>query len=281
VNKAPSTVVFLTGAGAGRGDWSHDAAFRAVGASLKRTAEEPIRLEAIAYPAWPRFLSGSFSMEILVSELVEQIVAKAPAGRVSIIGYSIGGHLGYICALRLQTIGREIGGFCAIDSAMITSSEPRPGWIGRHLEGALRQLQNGGLHELSTFLRIRFWRAQLRLLLRAPRLLEMLARSPRAPALVALDPIFEGEVNGLLMAREAAPWVASIERDPVPMSASALLLRTRETASGDSAWRRRCPNIEVIEIGGTHTTLFEPEHVGSFSEALLTGTRDWWPSVSE
>jgi thioesterase domain-containing protein len=215
-------------------------------------------------------------MEILISELVEQIEAKAAAGRVLIVGYSIGGHLGYVCALRLQAIGREVAGFCAIDSAMITSAEPRPGWIGRHLEGALRLLHGGSLRELLTFLRTRFWRAQLRLLLRgAPALLRMLARSKRGSTLTALDPILEEELNGLLMAREAAPWVASIERDPVPMNAPTALLRTRETTGDDSAWRRRCPNIEIIEIDGTHTTLFEPENAGSFRKAFLAGTRNW------
>jgi thioesterase domain-containing protein len=276
VNNVPSTLVFLTGAGAGRGDWSRDAAFRAVGAALKGRGEESIRLEPIKYPNWPRFLSGGFSMEILIAELVEQIVTKVPEGRVSIVGYSIGGHLGYACALRLQAIGREIAGFCAIDSAIITSSEPRPGWIGRHLEGALRLLHDGRFHELPTFLRTRFWRVQLRLLLRgAPALIRILARSERGPALAALDPILEGELNGLLTAQEAAPWIASLERDPVAMNAPAVLLRTPETAGDDAAWQRRCPNIEIIEIDGNHTTLFQPENVGSFCEALLAGTHNW------
>jgi thioesterase domain-containing protein len=268
-------VVFLTGAGAGRGDWSRDAAFRAVGTSLK-VGEESIRLEPVQYPAWPTFVSGRFSMEMLISELVEQIVAKAAAGRVSIVGYSIGGHLGYVCALRLEAIGREVAGFCAIDSAMITRAEPRPGWIGRHLAEAMLLLHSGSLRQLPTFLRTRFWRAQLRLLLRgAPALLQTLAHSKCGPTLTALDPILEEELNGLLMAREAAPWIASIERDPVPMNAPALLLRTRGTTGDDSAWRRRCPNIEIIEIDGTHTTLFEPENAGSFQKAFLAGTCNW------
>ena len=44
-----------------------------------------------------------------------------------------------------------------------------------------------------------------------------------------------------LLVKEAAPWVASLDRDPVPLRAPAVLLRTPPTGDADSPWRRRCP----------------------------------------
>ena len=102
-------------------------------------------MEPIRYPDWRWFITNSFSMEALVSELVTQIVAKIPEGDVWIVGFSIGGHFGYASALGLQAIGREIAGFCAIDAFMIASSEPKPGWKRRHLGEALRHLRKGRL----------------------------------------------------------------------------------------------------------------------------------------
>jgi thioesterase domain-containing protein len=276
VNRAPPTVIFLPGAAGGRPDWSYDTVFLSLSALFKETGKDSICLEPIRYPDWRWFITNSFSMEALVSELVTQIVAKIPEGDVWIVGFSIGGHFGYASALRLQAIGREIAGFCAIDAFMIASSEPKPGWKKRHLGEALRHLRKGRLHELVTFLRERFWRAQLRLLLgRAPVLLRILARSSHGSALAALDPILERELNMRLLILEAAPWIASLDLDPAAMSAPAAILRTRETAGDDLAWRRRCPNLEIMEIEGGHKTLFDPENAGSFRKAFLAATRNW------
>jgi len=72
-----------------------------------------------------------------------------------------------------------------------------------------------------------------------------------------------------LLLREVAPWIASLDREPVQLNAPVMLLRTRPSAGDDSAWRRRCPNIEIIEITGDHNTYFEPENADSFREAFL------------
>ena len=103
------------------------------GPSTTRQNEEG-GLAPIKYPGWRRFVADGFSAEVLISEIAAQIVAKVPEGPIRIVGSSIGGHFGYAAALRLQAISREIAGFCAIDTFMITSSEPRPGWKKRHME---------------------------------------------------------------------------------------------------------------------------------------------------
>jgi thioesterase domain-containing protein len=67
-----------------------------------------------------------------------------------------------------------------------------------------------------------------------------------------------------LLLREAAPWIASLDRNPIALMAPTILLRTRLNASGDEAWRRRCPSIKIYEIPGGHHTLLEPENIDHF-----------------
>ena len=43
-----------------------------------------------------------------------EIDARIPYGPIRLVGLSMGGHFAYAAALRLQGMGREIAGFCAI-----------------------------------------------------------------------------------------------------------------------------------------------------------------------
>jgi thioesterase domain-containing protein len=265
VTELPPRVFCLPGAG-GSSDWS----------LFKAGSEDTTRFETIGYPCWRRIVADGFSVEALISEFAAQIIATAPEAPIHILGSSIGGHFGYAVALRLQTIGREIAGFCAIDSFMIAVSAPRPGWKGRHLEEGWRLLRTGRLNDFATLLRSLFWRALLRSLGdRLPVLLRRPGLSHRLTEIFSLAPTLEREMSMRLLIREAAPWIASLDREPVALNALAALLRTRLTSGDDPAWRRRCPNIEIVEIAGDHNTYFEQENAGSFREAYFAATRDW------
>jgi hypothetical protein len=173
-------------------------------------------------------------------------------------------------------MGREIAGLCAIDSFMIASSGPSAGWKGRALEQGFELLRKRRIGEFARFLRSKFWRALVRLAgSRLPGLLQRFSSSGRLPSVSAFDPTFEEELSMRLLVREVAPWIGSLDREPVALKAPAILLRTLPTASDDAAWRRRCPNIEIFEISGQHHTLFEAENIGSLREAFVNATRDW------
>ena len=78
-----------------------------------------------------------------------------------------------------------------------------------------------------------------------------------------------------LLLRATAPWVASLDREPIPLDAPAALLRTPLTSSDDEAWRRRCPQIEILEIPGGHQTLFEAENLDALRAAFVAARRGW------
>jgi thioesterase domain-containing protein len=259
-------VVFLSGAGGGAPDLD----------VLRAGSEDMTRFEVVEYPGWRRLLADAFSAEVLIADLAVEIAARVPQGPICIVGLSIGGHFGYSAALRLEAMGREIGGFCAIDTFMITSTKPSTGWSRRALAQGLGLLRRRRFGEFLLFLRSKFWRALIRLVGgRLPGLMRGLFFSGRSSALPGLDPIFEAELSMRLLIEAAAPWVASLDREPMALKAPAILLRTNLTAADDAAWRRRCPNIEIFEIPGQHHNLFEPENVGSLREAFVTATRGW------
>jgi thioesterase domain-containing protein len=258
-----SPVIVLPGAGGGAPD-------------LNMCFGGEARFEAIAYPGWSGYVSDGFTASALIADLVAQIVTRVPRGPIRIVGFSIGGHFGYSAALYLQATGREIAGFCAIDTFMVSSAAPLAGWSDRALARGSDLLRRCRIGEFSRFLRSLFWRALFRLAgSRLPGLLRRFAPSGRLPWIFGLDPKLQEELSMRLLIREVAPWIALLDREPVALVAPTILLRTRFTAGDDAPWRRRCPGIKIIEISGDHQTLFEPENIVSLRESFITATRDW------
>lgn len=236
---------------------------------------DSLRFETLTYPSWPVYASKEFTIETLIAEFQAQIATKVPQGPIRIIGYSIGGHFGYVTAIRLQAIGREVAGFCAIDSFMIESLEPSADWKSRALSEAFGILRKGNLVEFNRFVRSKLWRGLLRL--GGSRLRDVIQNfsSTRLRSIFAFDPILERELSLRLLTQAVVPWTASIDREPVQLYAPASLLRTSLTANDDSAWRRRCPSIEIFEIAGQHQTLLQSNSIGVLREAFLTASRSW------
>ena len=254
-------IVFLPGAGNHPPD-------------LKRLLNGPhdsLRFEVIFYPSWRRYVGDGFSTEGMIAELVSAIAQKVPRGPIHIVGLSIGGHFGYAAALRLRAAGREIGGFCAIDSFMIETEAPTKGWVRRAAAEALELWRKGRFREFGELMRSKFWRALLRLQGLLPRRMN----SPRGGALAKLDPMLEREMGMRMMLRAIMPWLARLDDDPVLLDAPSFLIRTPVTAGDDDAWRRRCSKLKIYEVAGHHQNLFEAENVGLLREAFAKARREW------
>jgi thioesterase domain-containing protein len=265
---SPIPIVFLSGAGGGAPDL----------ALFRDGAGDPTRVEVIDYPGWRRYVAEGCSADDLIDDLTAEIALTIPTGPIRIVGFSIGGHFGYAVARRLQAAGRDIAGFCAIDSTMIESAGPSAGWKGRALEQALELLGQLRLGDLARFMRSKFWRALLRAL--GDRLPATARRCGASLALVcALDPMLERELSMRLLIRLAAPFLASLDRNPLALNAPAVLLRTGLAMNDDEAWRRRCPQIEIFEISGKHHNLFESGNLDALHEVFIRATRSWREST--
>jgi hypothetical protein len=258
-------VVFLSGAGGGAPDLN----------VFRQGPDDPIRFEVVSYPGWRRYVADGFSAEALIDDLVKEIATRVPRGPIRIIGLSIGGHFGYAASLRLETMGRKIGGFCAIDTFMIASAKPSAGWRGRALAQGLELLLGRRFSEFTFFLRSRFWRALARLAgSRLPGLLRRFFSYPSL-SLSAFDPMFEEELSMRLLIEASAPWIASLDHPPVALEGPAILLRTNLTAGDDAAWCGRCPNIRIFELPGQHHTLFEGQNIAALRKTFIAATGDW------
>lgn len=257
-------IVLLPGAGGGSPD---PAMF---GADICRIG----RVVTINYPGWRRYLTNTFSANELIEDLVSQITTRVPEAPIYIIGISLGGHLGYATALHLQAMGHQIRGFCAIDTFMVKSVAPRPGWKGRALADGLEALRKG---RLIAFMRSRFWRGMLRLVdTRLSELVRKAAYSKKSPFIFSIDPTLEQELNMRLLLKNVTPWLGSLDLKPATLNGPSILIRTAANASDDAAWRRRCPSIEIFEIPGTHHSIFESENVADFREFFRRATRRWF-----
>jgi thioesterase domain-containing protein len=262
----PCTFVYLPGAGGGEADL----------AVLRGSLGNGFQFETADYPGWQRYIDDQFTAETLLEELTTKISTSMPDGPIHIVGVSLGGHFGYAAAVQLAASGREIGGFCAIDTFMIDSSGPSEGWQSRALAQALDLLGKGRLGKIMRFVRSRFWRALFRLSgSRLTGMIRVSAASGRLPWILALDPIAEEELSMRLLLSKVAPWVPSLDRDPAALNVPAVLLRTPLTAIDDATWKRRCPSMKIYEIPGQHLALFEPENISSLSNAFTTATREW------
>ena len=230
----------------------------------------------VCYPGWTRYVSADFSAEALIRELASDIVSRAPSGPIGLVGVSLGGHLAYAVALRLQAMGRKVAGLCAINSFMVTTAAATPGWGRRHFARALGYLRHGSFERLSAFASTLFWRALVRLAGgRAPTLLRQFKDSGWLRAALARNPTFELELSMRLLLRDVAPWLASLDCDPTPLLAPSAFLRTGHIADNDPKWRRRCPNVEIVEIPGDHESLFDPDNIEGLRAAFLSATQNW------
>ena len=257
-------IAVLSGAGGGVPD------LRAFAA----TPAEAARFAPVVYPGWRRYTDEGFSAQILIHDLADEIAGWGE--RVAILGVSLGGHIGYAVALKLQSLGVEVVGLCAVDSFMISSADIRPGSAGRNLARLRALAQSGSLGRLGTQGRTLFWRALVRLAGdRAASLLRRWRDSGLLRAACTVDPTLEKELSMRLLMRATAPWLSELNCNPLALQVRVAHLRTASAADADGAWRLRCPNIDVIEIPGDHDSLLDPENFVSMRRAFASAMRGW------
>jgi thioesterase domain-containing protein len=192
------------------------------------------------------------------------------------LGVSIGGHFAYAVALHLQSIGRDVAGLCVIDSRHITSAARSAQWKRRIVSHSRDLLQRRRGGEFLSYLRRLTCRGMFRIVGdRLPEIVRTYASPARLRWIAAIDSDFKEELTMRLLVLKTAPWIGALDRCPRPLRAPAVLLRTAEAATGDATWRMRCPGIQIVEIPGSHETLFEAENAARLRAAFLSATCEW------
>jgi thioesterase domain-containing protein len=251
---------FLTVAGAGGGH---------VDSSMfADPPDAPRAFLALDLPDWRWHLSAARTYADLVQHLAAQAIALVPDGPLRFIGSSLGGHLAFETAARLQAAGRPIGGLCLVDTFFGTPPVAAPTRFRRELGRALRGGTLGRFvathvsrRSLGVWSRLR-WSAWQRH-----------ARAGTVPWDLRPGSLLEREWSMRLLLQLASPAAAA--EPATPLAAPALLLRTAEGVRDDDTWRRRCPRLEVRELPGDHHTIGSPETAQVIRAAFGACTRDW------
>lgn len=263
MSAAPLPLVVLPGAG---GDPPDRALFCA-------EASDRERVMALRYPGWRAYVDPGLTGEGLIDLLSAEIAERFPQTPVVLLGFSIGGHFAYAAALRLESLGRRVSGLCIIDSGIITAGRSRH-WKARMVSRLAGVIRRGRPGALAAHVRQLAWRALFRL---AGDRLPALARGLAGPLrrIERIDPAFAEELSMRLLIRITAGWMRSLDDHPARLRAPAVLLRTEATASGEDLWRRRCPDLRIIDLPGNHDTLLEGENAAALRSAFLAATAGW------
>ncbi|HLH96182.1 MAG TPA: alpha/beta fold hydrolase [Xanthobacteraceae bacterium] len=244
-------------------------------------AAEPPQIRTLRYPGWRRYVGDGFAGETLIADLAAQAIEMVPDGPIYIVGYSIGGHFGYALAQHLQAAGRDVQGFCAIDSFMINPALPDPQWKRRVRARSVQLLRDGRIREFARFLQSLLLGTIIRMMGgQISRRLRSLAASRGLRAFLNAVPSLESEIDMRLLIRSTAPWLASLDQKAAPLKVPASLIRGRLSTSREAAWKRRCPDIEILETSGHHFDLFDADNIKSFRAAFRSATQDWRTKIA-
>lgn len=236
----------------------------------------PINFHPLEYPGWSEYVKSGFSPDDLISELSMNIESIAPVGPINIVGLSLGGHFAYLLALDLQKKGRRVDLVVAIDSFMVATAKPMPGWKRRATHEVALLILKGKIGGIVRFARSKMLRMFIRSLGdRLPAALNLISRINWASNMLSYDKVLRQELDIRMLARVVAPWLAAIDEHPVELSIPAMHLRTSDSSTSDVAWLRRCPKLQVYTVTGTHETLFDTENSAvlrkQFFAAISTG----------
>jgi thioesterase domain-containing protein len=227
-----------------------------------------LKFLALELPDWRWHLAAARTHADLVQHLVAQASALVPDGPLRFVGTSLGGHLAFETAVRLQAAGRAIGGLCLLDTFFGRPPVAAPTRFRRELGRAWR----GGT--LGRFVATHVSRRSLGLWSRLrSRAWQQHARAGTWPWDLRPGSLLEREWSMRLLLRLASPAAAA--EPATPLAAPVLLLRTTEGVRDDDTWRRRCPRLEVHELPGDHHTLGSPETAQAIRPTFSAGTRDW------
>jgi len=239
-------------------------------AHLRAAFEDKIRFEVPRYPSWREMIRAEGRFDFIIDEVLEQIVATRGEGDYLVAGYSFGGFAAWEIARRLAESGRRVTFVGLIDarrqdreisstSQDIAANKIRRNraMIGRVLRAIYAEPQAAPVFMMRAFLR---------------GVIDLSA----FPLLRAM-----GNLAMLLPARMAFAFhtklieelrLQALRKSEVkPLTAPVTLFRSDEhkSISPDYGWGVLCEKLDIVSIGGSHSTMFEPPYRAQFCEHFL------------
>jgi thioesterase domain-containing protein len=219
-----------------------------------------LRIVKIPRLDWTDLVQPGSDIRTMISHVKRQIENSSDAHPVRIVGYSIGGFLGYYCALDLQAEGRPPLRLAILDTSppnqIATGALP----LRKRFQERLRKLATLDLRKglgsvLSKFATKKSFLPHLRRLSRF--------RYTRLPfnmeSYLHHKITWQMEINLILSWDEAR----NPPNPPLMTPTTVLLSADYDVVDGiERAWRDYCPNSTLIRVAGDHDTMLQPPNNG-------------------
>ena len=206
-----------------------------------------------------------------IETATSSIMAAQPDGPVHLLGWSLGGRLGYVVATRLEQLGRTIAFFGVIDAASEWPSL-RPSsvsWLARMLRAERTAGVRWNLIRRGPLSRI-LWRSKWALSIFVPhrRRARLLKERPNGEIARYLNPSIVANMR-------VAALIVLVE-STIPVTVYATAVSAASYQSPDLWWSTIVgEHCRVMPIFGNHVSLFDEEH----RETLLGAIKATLPAV--
>ena len=220
--------------------------------------ESGVHVTPISYPDWTKMVGADFDIDSLVAHVAGQIQAYAPSGPLMLAGYSLGGHIAYLAAQTLLSAGRSICFLGILD----TGTEPIfiPHFKGmQRLYNHLRTLMNAirGRNvdgALAGYTARRLTSAHRRWILR----IAVRFAHVRLPVRISYQ--LSHHLQKELQRELVQSWLLRAVSITGQLDVPTVVFRSDHEGgdeSDDLGWRKRCSNLTIMPISGSHLTMFE------------------------
>lgn len=227
--------------------------------------KQMVRPVKISYPPWRMQLGNpAFDFDALVRNVIAQITARAPTSPILLAGYSFGGIVAFVVAMRLRDAGRPVRFLGLLDTEAqpgidVTTGLPYPPMTRRReLSGFIKALRRGDATGKLAFVVARQLSAP-----RWKRALRLLARVPptwlRSNFVTLLDrDLLSWHIQPMLR-----QW-DTLRKTLPPLPMPVTLFRTAHhhaNAPSHLGWECYCPRLTILPVPGTHNGMLGPENL--------------------
>jgi len=227
-------------------------------------------VRAVDYGDWQHWTAPGFGTEDLVARVVDSIAAAQPDGDLCLLGYSVGGYLGFAATRRLRQRGRTVRLLGILDTNL--SEHPHSGFrTAAHDRATERSRILRGLRAGAAAAPVAEFAARRLLGPRWSPVLRAFARHrhTRLPGELGFH------LHDRLRARRLLELIGPLR--PGACDAGALsgvpvcVFRANEQqwhAAPDLGWRHFCPEARVVAVGGGHHTMLDPPYLDGLVVAV-------------
>jgi amino acid adenylation domain-containing protein len=217
-----------------------------------------VHVTPVSYPDWTKMVGADFGIDSLVTHVADQIQAYAPSGPLMLAGYSLGGHIAYLVAQTLLSAGRSICFLGILD----TGTEPifLPHFKGmQRLYNHLRTLMNAVRGRnvdgaVAGYTARRLTSDHRRWILR------IAARFAHVRLPVRISYQLSHHLQKELQRELVQSWLVRAVSLTGQLDVPTVVFRSdhdRGDYPDDLGWRKRCSNLTIMPVSGSHLTMFE------------------------